>query len=56
MTIEKISEEKLRITTESYEEISKESLESRKESLLKDIERTNGLIKDVDVLLANFTQ
>lgn len=54
MAIEKISEEKLRITTEQVEELSKSDLEKRKESLLKDKENIEKRIAEVDELLSHF--
>ena len=55
MTIEKISEEKLKITTEKVEEVNKVDLENRRASLVKDKENVEARIAEVDALLANFT-
>ena len=56
MAIEKISEEKLRITTEQVEELNKSDLENRKNSLLKDKENIENKIAEVDELLSHFSK
>lgn len=55
MTIKKITEEQLEITTEKKEIVNKKDLENRKESLLRDKQNTEDRIVEVDNLLANFT-
>ena len=55
MTIKKITEEQLEITTEKKEIVNKTDLENRKESLLRDKQNTEDRIVEVDNLLANFT-
>jgi len=56
--IEKISEEKLRITrtTEQVEEVTKKTLEDRKAALLKDKENVENKIAEVDELLSHFSK